>query len=383
MTLSEILSILGPEFSLNPLRDRLLEGVLRPEGLTPELDRLVAAMLAENPALFGHLKSLSENHQLGDELIRGVLEFMARAGDTKAKIQVADLATLLGIEPPALPKPGIQVETLTASQRAVLREVSALSEIYFDGGIERAGANLRIAPLIIGPSGVGKTHVVTAVGRSLNVPVIRMTVSNWIIQAGRQAPCALEILQRNLERHERMILFIDELDKLARTQTCEYSRCHQVEIFSALDRSLSYPGAPGTPWTSAHDEKLRRNVMIVGGGTWHDLWITCPRRPMGFTSQADTGDDIAARIRQARIIPEELLNRFSSRWLFLRPYKPEDFRGIAQRLGLAVEHFDPVAAAASGANFRAIENALTARALKQHFAQKAGPLPPVDDPRPA
>lgn len=382
MKLAQLLSLLGPGFLVDPINDRLHEAVLRPEGLTPELEHLAAAMLLENPALFSHLRELRDHHPLGEEVIYGILEFLMGAGNAKAKSLVADTATLLGIEPPAYPKPSIHMDSLTASQRAVLREVSALSEIFFEGGIERAGANLRIAPLIIGPSGVGKTHVVTAVGRAMNVPVIRMTVSNWIIQAGRQAPCALEILQRSLERHDRMILFIDELDKLTRSQTCEYSRHQQVEIFAALDRSLSYPGAPGNPWTSTHDEKLRRNVMIVGGGTWHDLWITRPRPPMGFNSQADIGDDIAGRIRQARIIPEELLYRFSSRWLFLRPYTPEDFRTIAQRLGLAEEDFDPVAAAASGANFRAIENALTTRALKQYFAQQIGPLPATGDPHP-
>jgi hypothetical protein len=49
----------------------------------------------------------------------------------------------------------------------------------------------------------------------------------------------------------------------------------------------------------------------------------------------------------------------------------EDFQAIAERIGLTPEEFDPVAAVASGGNFRAVQNALTARALQQYFAAQA------------
>jgi hypothetical protein len=380
MKLAQLLSVLGPKFVIDPVRDRLHEGVLRPEGLTPELARLVAAMMAANPALHAHLRELRDNHLLGDEIIRGVLEYMREAGDAQASGQVAELALFLGIKPPTPPQPSGDVGTLTASQQAAFREIVALSEIYFAGGLDHAGVNLRIAPLVIGPSGVGKTHLVMAVGRALGLPIVRMTVSDWIIQAARQTPSALTVLQAKLKENQKFILFIDELDKLSKSSDGgAYTLFQQVEIYAVLDRAVSYPGGQ---WGSEQDRQLRENVMIVGGGTWHDLWTAGPQRSMGFGSAAAATDDIANKIRQARIIPEELLNRFSDRWLLLRPYTPEDFQVIAERIGLAPEDFDPVAAAASGGNFRAIQNAVTARELKRHFAkeERGSSLNPTRDP---
>ncbi|HAP39906.1 MAG TPA: hypothetical protein DCQ94_09120 [Nitrospira sp.] len=369
MRLSELLSLLGPKFVTDPIVDRLSEGLLRPEGLTPDLNRLVAAMLAANPALHAHLRELRDNHLLGDEMIRGVLEYMRDAGDDHASGQVSELALFLGIKPPTPPQQAVDLGSLTASQQVAFREIAALSEIYFAGGLEHAGVNLRIAPLVIGPSGVGKTHLVMSVGRALGLPIVRMTVSDWIIQAARQTPSALTVLQAKLKENQKFILFIDELDKLSKSSDGgAYTLFQQVEIYAVLDRAVSYSGGQ---WGSEQDRQLRENVMIVGGGTWHDLWTTKPQRSMGFGSAGAATDDIANKIRQARIIPEELLNRFSDRWLLLRPYTAEDFQVIAERIGLAPEDFDPVAAAASGGNFRAVQNALTACVLKQHFAAQA------------
>jgi SpoVK/Ycf46/Vps4 family AAA+-type ATPase len=285
---------------------------------------------------------------------------------------VAELATLLGIESITPPQPAFHLESLTASQQAAFREIAALTEIYFAGGLEHGGVKMRIAPLIIGPSGLGKSHLVMTVGRALGLPVLRMTVSDWIVQAARQTPCALAVLQAKLKEHRKFILFIDELDKLSKShEGGDYTLFQQVEIYGVLDRAVSYAGSPGGSWGSEQDRQLRENVMIVGGGTWHDLWAAGPPRSMGFASGGTTADDITNQIRQARIIPEELLNRFSDRWLLLRPYTVEDFQAIAERIGLTPEEFDPVAAVASGGNFRAVQNALTARALKQYFAAQA------------
>jgi hypothetical protein len=372
MTIQQLLSLVGPGFVIDPLHEKLREAAHKQGSLTPDTQRLVAGLLAQDPSLQVRLRQLGEDHLLKDEIIRGILEFIHRAGDPAARGRVRKLAAHFGVRLPAETSAPPGMEFLTASQQSAFHEICALTEIYFEQGEAGPSAGLRIAPLIIGPSGVGKSHLVTSVGRALSLPVIRVTVGDWIIRAARQSPCALEVLQDRLDRHERLILFIDELDKLRRSgDGSEYSLAQQVEIYSALDRMVSFPGATGKPWTDEHAEKLRRNVMIVGGGTWHDLWLEGARRPMGFGQAAAAEDDIATRIRQARIIPEELLNRFSNRWLLLRPYTIGDFQSIATRLSLAPEDFDPVAAVASGGNFRTVQNALTARALKQHLAAKA------------
>jgi len=372
MKLSQILNFLGPDFITQCLNDRLRLSAANPQRQTRDTSRLVATLLLEDADLPQRLRNATADHLLSEEIIQGVIEFLLLEADVKQRPRALKLATNFGRKPTIAANAPVALDTLTDSQRVAFRELCALSEIYFTGGGICECVTLRIAPLIIGPSGVGKTHVVTMVGRVLGLPVIRMTVGDWIIHAARQPPSAFDTLQHNLNQHDRMILFVDELDKLSLTyRSGEYTRAQHAEIYAALDRSISFCGSRNNPWTDEHAEKLRRNVMIVGGGTWHDLWVDAERRPFGFGQTADAVDDITKRILQARIIPDELLNRFSDRWLLLRPYTVEDFRDMAARLSLAPEDFDPVAAVASGRNFRAVQNALTAQALKRYYAEKS------------
>lgn len=370
MKLLQILRLLGPDFLVELFEERLCGGLTQPDSLTPDISQLAANMLLEDPALPQRLEVAVEGQVHCNEILRGLLTFMREEGRACLHYRARDIERFFGLGSMTKITCPVDTSTLTASQRAAFREICALSEIYFAGEAMTDGASLRIAPLVIGPSGVGKTHVITLAARALGLPVIRMTVGDWIIQAARQSPCALEVLQQHLNRHHRFVLFIDELDKLSLSRTgSEYSRFQHAEIYAALDRSITYHCARGNSWTEEHAEKLRHNVMIVGGGTWHDLWKDSHRRPLGFGQTAQNTDDISKQIRQARIIPDELLNRFSDRWLLLHPYTAEDFQALAPKVGLATEDFDPVAAVASGGNFRAIQNALTVRALKRYYAQ--------------
>lgn len=370
MTLTQILRLLGPDFLVELFEERLGGGLTQPESLTSDISELAANMLLEDPALPQRLEVAVEGKAHRNEILRGVVTFMREQGRASLHYRALEIERFFGLGSKTKITRLVDTATLTASQRAAYREICALSEIYFSGEAMTDGVSLRIAPLVIGPSGVGKTHVITMAARALGLPVIRMTVGDWIIQAARQPPCALEVLQQHLNQHHRFVLFIDELDKLSLSRIgSEYSRFQHAEIYAALDRSITYHCARGSSWTEEHAEKLRHNVMIVGGGTWHDLWKDSHRRPLGFGQTAQDTDDISKQIRQARIIPDELLNRFSDRWLLLHPYTVEDFQTLARQIGLGSEDFDPVAAVASGGNFRAIQNALTSRALKRYYTQ--------------
>lgn len=86
-------------------------------------------------------------------------------------------------------------------------------------------------------------------------------------------------------------------------------------------------------------------------------------------------------IRDARTIPEELLNRFCAEWLVLEPYSTADFARLATALKLDPAVLDPVVAEASGLNFRYLESAITKAALSRrllergkHHEKPTGPL---------
>lgn len=254
----------------------------------------------------------------------------------------------------------------SASQERAARMLRAFARLYYEGGI-RHGITLRTTPLLIGPSGVGKTHLVRELGRSLQLPVMKATVGDWLPHGVKHEAPTLHRLEEAVEKHDLFILHLDELDKFRSTEGT-WALSVLTEIFSVLDRD------PGGTWSLANLNRLRRNVFIIGSGTWQDQWDQdAPKPPLGFGTSAAPGGvrpALAARIRKARVIPPELLNRFNDHWLVLEPYEAADFRRIAHTLGLGEGVIDPVAAAASGLNFRAIENILTTHALQALLDQE-------------
>lgn len=261
---------------------------------------------------------------------------------------------------------------LTASQREALASLRALSEIYFER-TRINGVLPRTTSLVVGPSGVGKTFVVTQLGTLLRLPVLKLTVGDWIPSGARNEPCTLALLRSWLDTRPRFLLHLDELDKL-RAHDNAWSFGVLTEVFSVLDRKVAYAGTKNEPWTAQHTQALRDNVFMVGSGTWQDLWPQRSRRTIGFlpaaTAPAGAGANsaIVERIREARVIPEELLYRFCGHWSILSPYTREDFELLGRALQLPAGVLDPTAAAASGQNYRYLEAALTAHALQLYEA---------------
>ncbi|MBA4136669.1 MAG: hypothetical protein C0518_05065 [Opitutus sp.] len=263
---------------------------------------------------------------------------------------------------------------LTASQRHVLGRLEALAALYFSG--ERiAGVLPRTSAVIIGESGTGKSFLVAHLGERLKLKVLKVTVGDWMVAGGRTDPCTLETIRQWLTTGERFILHVDELDKV-RDQSTAWGLAMLTEMFGLLDRRVSYRGNAKEPWGATHDRALAERVFIVGSGAWQSLWPEQAPRRIGFVfappePKSGAATDIVRRVREARVIPDELFNRVSAEWLVLEPYTAEDFRGIAHGLQLSTEEFDATEAAASGLNFRYVEAALTKIALARRAREAA------------
>ena len=262
---------------------------------------------------------------------------------------------------------------LTQSQEFALERMTALAKLHF-AQAETGAVRLRTLPLVIGPSGVGKSHLLRELGARLGLPVMKLTVGDWIIQGARMEPSTCRRLRSELERDEPMVLQIDELDKFSLTPD-PWTRCLFGEVFGILD------GTPGPVikngaslqggWTETLVQRLRSRCFTIGAGTWQELWSSDrPRRAIGFHQQRESlaapdHEALRERVRTTRAIPDELLNRFNASWLFLDPLTREDFARIAERLSLGREILDPVRAEASGLNFRYVENVMTDAAVAQ------------------
>jgi hypothetical protein len=301
--------------------------------------------------------------------------------DTATRTAICAYAGSAGLSLPEHPPapPAARGPYLTAAQSTALMRLRAFGDLFFHPAPAGPLAP-RLIPLVVGPSGSGKNHLVRAFARELSCPVLRLTVGDWVVQGARRTG-TLERLREWLDAHPKSILHLDELDKF-KLHDDAWSHAVHGEVFAVLDRDISPSPEAEKPWTAAHTEKLQRSVCIVASGTWQEMWTT--RRPgtLGFqagaTAPREAETDLGQRIRQTHLISEELLNRFNDRWLVLEPYTAGDFARLAAELGLPPGTLDPAAAVRSGLNFRYAENAYTEALLAKRLNVSDTCFPPTN-----
>lgn len=252
---------------------------------------------------------------------------------------------------------------LTRSQRAGLDRMLGLARLHYEGAV-RHGVRLRTWPLLVGPSGVGKSNLAGRLADELgDLPLLKLSYGEWIVSGSRSDVSTLQRLRAAVEKHDRFVIFIDELDKIHAATPDPWSRALLTELFGVLDGRIGVGDGRGG-WPATLVRGLAERAFLVGAGTWQDLWGDRGARGMGFGG-VTRSPGVPERIRDNQTIPLELMNRFSPDWVVLDPYTATDFEEIAACLKLSAGVLDPVAAAASGLNFRAVEAAVTEHSLRQ------------------
>ena len=179
--------------------------------------------------------------------------------------------------------------------------------------------------LLIGPTGVGKTLLAETLARILQVPfaIVDATV---LTEAGYVGEDVENILVRLLQaadydvkQAERGILFIDELDKVARKSgnpsiTRDVSgEGVQQELLKILEGTVS--GVPPKGGRKHPEQPLvqinTKNILFICGGAFDGLdKIISQRigtRSMGFGSLLDEREESDESNLLARVEPEELI----------------------------------------------------------------------------
>jgi hypothetical protein len=207
-----------------------------------------------------------------------------------------------------------------------------MGELFLFGDWSDLPIKPRLNPLVIGPSGIGKSHVLRSVAAEMGIKYMRVTGSGWIIAGARQEPTLLRI-QEFVATNEQGILHLDECEKIGGlSEWCGFMR---GEIFDLLDRTP--PIVKDMEWSPDVISKLKNDFWCVASGTFQDLWAQAAKARVGFGEPQSAEaylENVRRLVASSDIIPAELLRRFNEDLIILPPATEEDFQQAADMNGL-------------------------------------------------
>lgn len=235
-------------------------------------------------------------------------------------------------------------------QEATYRELLETARVFFEGDWRDLPIRPRFSRFIAGPTGTGKTHIVTTLGRELGLPVFSVTATSWIPFGATPRgarPTWVDIVEF-CRSHTRGIIFLDEVDKLMGwTAWMQYIR---TEAFGLLDRCVpDTVTLNGGNYDQEDPDELKARVetarirladsfFIVGAGAFQAVWQSKSAGTIGFGSSSSGSSVSLNKSDMAAVIPAEVVNRFASPILVLHPLSRDDYAAILQKV---VSELDP------------------------------------------
>lgn len=202
--------------------------------------------------------------------------------------------------------------------------------------VDRAtlGLKLRANFLLIGPSGSGKSHIAQSLADEMQVPLLFLSVSEWVLLGNTNRgnlttwPAIFAFIERHA--HARgIIVFIDELDKCS--HDTNYNSFLRVEIHGLADYRIpwnitdSEGDAIESSRIAAAQRFLTYKTMIVGGAAFQEIWDQRSQPSMGFLASG-TGEELPDLNDLVKKMPREIINRFASDLFVLPAVTEADYR---------------------------------------------------------
>ena len=222
--------------------------------------------------------------------------------------------------------------TLTCSQKKAAERLDFFWRIK-RGGTGRLGSTeTRPIPLLVGPSGDGKTASVRDFATRHGLPIFSISAANWIIRGARCENYTAEALAAWIAEHsEGGVIFIDEINKIrAEHLDATWSMGILIEILTLIDKDVRLLRMG---FKQEQIDALEK-FIVIGCGAWQETWTSCKEKAsagFGGTQGGDSTDPsvFLSAVRDQNVIPEELLFRFNDRLILIEPPAEDE---IADRI---------------------------------------------------
>lgn len=164
------------------------------------------------------------------------------------------------------------------------------------------------------------------------MPFLTVTTSDWIVLGANHRgssttwPTIYKFLSKN-KNSQGAIIFIDELDKCR--DESNWNSFLRSEIFSLCDARIPL-GINDLDWDDDKEDLtdvanfLRNKVMIIGGAAFQGVWDERSAPTMGFNPTPPVSS-MPELNELSRILPRELINRFSSEVFMLPQITDADY----------------------------------------------------------
>ncbi len=233
---------------------------------------------------------------------------------------------------------------LFAHQVSAFEELLARAQTYFEGQWRELQIRPRFHSLIAGPTGVGKTAIINLLATKTEAFPLRLSASGWMPAGAHQRAVqeTIPIIADHLERYPRVILFVDEADKLYHENSWNsYIRGELYELLDgrwpvgtrALDESSDVE-FPSEAKLELLNRRLNESTFIVGAGTFQDYFDATSenRSQIGFGSASAKATKAQISAEEiARRLPREFANRWNSTLVLIPELEPKHYYAVVDQ----------------------------------------------------